>query len=83
MQLTGKRQVVEDKAYLETEEGWWMREMDGTTTKPGPAPKGLAPDEKWIDVIKSRYHLGLDGSRVVGSATISHTGRTGRTAGPA
>ncbi len=50
VQLTGRKEVVDDKTYWETAEGWWMRDMDGTVTNPGPPPKGLAPGEKWIDV---------------------------------
>jgi hypothetical protein len=73
--LTGKRQVVEDKGYWETSEGWWMREMDGTVTDPGPPPKDLAPGEKWIDVNLGRQSLvAFEGDKPV-FATIVSTGR--------
>lgn len=55
VQLTGKKQVVADKTYWETSEGWWMREMDGTITNPAPLPPSLHPNERWIDV-----NLGLE-----------------------
>jgi hypothetical protein len=55
VQLTGKKQVVEDRTYWETAEGWWMRGMDGTVTNPGPPPKNIGSNEKWIDV-----NLGLE-----------------------
>src|SRR5262249_14600770 len=50
--LTDKRKVAETRAYFETTEGWWMRDLDGTPIRPltTPPPSGLAPGEKWIDV---------------------------------
>jgi len=78
VQLTGKRQVVEDKAYWETDEGWWMREMDGTIAKPGPAPKGIAPDERWIDVnLTTQSLVAFEGDKPV-YATLVSTGRSNK-----
>jgi hypothetical protein len=75
VELTGKKQVVEDKSYWETSEGWWMREMDGTLTNPGAPPKDLAPGERWIDVNLGRQSLvAFEGDRPV-FATIVSTGR--------
>jgi hypothetical protein len=75
VQLTGKKQVVENKNYFETEEGWWMRAMDGTLTDPLPPPKDLAPGEKWIDVNLTRQTLvAFEGDKPV-FATIISTGR--------
>jgi hypothetical protein len=74
-QLTGKRQVAEDKAFWETTEGWWLREMDGTMTKPGPPPKDLAPGEKWIDVnLTTQTLIAFEGDKPV-YATLVSTGR--------
>ena len=50
VQLTGKKVTVENRRYYETDEGWWLRDIDCTITEPGPPPKDLAPGEKWIDV---------------------------------
>ncbi len=50
VQLTGKKTLVEGHRYYETDEGWWLRDIDGTIAEPGPPPKDLAPAEKWIDV---------------------------------
>jgi hypothetical protein len=75
VELTGKKQVVEEKAYWETTEGWWMREMDGTLTGPAPPPKDLASGERWIDVNLGRQSLvAFEGERPV-FATIVSTGR--------
>jgi hypothetical protein len=75
VELTGKKQVVEDKTYWETSEGWWMREMDGTITNPAAPPKDLAAGERWIDVNLGRQSLvAFEGDRPV-FATIVSTGR--------
>lgn len=75
LQLTGKRKVMGDRAYYETEEGWWMRDIDGTTARSGPPPKGLAPDEKWIDVnLSAQSLIAFEGDKPV-YATIISSGR--------
>jgi hypothetical protein len=75
VQLTGKKETVDEKDYWETEEGWWMRAMDGTVTDPGPPPRDLAPGERWIDVNLGRQSLvAFEGTRPV-FATIVSTGR--------
>lgn len=75
VQLTGKKQVVEDKSYWETADGWWMRAMDGTVTNPGPPPKNLAQGERWIDVNLGLQSLvAFEGDKPV-FATIVSTGR--------
>ena len=55
--LTGQKKVFEERTYYETLDGWWMRDFDGTTTRPGPPPPDLAPGEKWIDVNLSTQSL--------------------------
>jgi hypothetical protein len=75
VQLTGKKQVFEDKSYWETAEGWWMRAMDGTVTNPGPPPKNVATGERWIDVNLGLQSLvAFEGDKPV-FATIVSTGR--------
>jgi hypothetical protein len=75
VELTGKKQAVEDRVYWETSEGWWMRDMDGTMTAPGAPPKDLKPGEKWIDVNLGRQSLvAFEGDKPV-FATIVSTGR--------
>jgi L,D-transpeptidase-like protein len=75
VQLTGKKQVVDDKTYWETAEAWWMRAMDGTVTNPGPPPKNLAPGERWIDVNLGLQSLvAFEGERPM-FATIISSGR--------
>ena len=75
VQLTGKKQVFDDKTYWETADGWWMRAMDGTVTNPGPPPKNLAPGEKWIDVNLGLQSLvAFEGETPV-FATIISSGR--------
>jgi L,D-transpeptidase catalytic domain len=75
VQLTGKKQVVDDRSYWETAEGWWMRAMDGTVTNPGTPPRNLAPGERWIDVNLGLESLvAFEGDRPV-FATIISSGR--------
>ncbi len=75
VQLTGKKEVVDDKTYWETADGWWMRAMDGTVTNPGASPKNLAPGERWIDVNLGLQSLvAFEGERPV-FATIISSGR--------
>jgi hypothetical protein len=75
VQLTGKKQIVDNKKYWETDDGWWMRDMDGTYADPLPPPKDLAPGEKWIDVNLTKQSLvAFEGDKPV-FATIISTGR--------
>jgi hypothetical protein len=78
VQLTGKKETVENKKYWETEEGWWMRDMDGTVVTTDTVQKrapGVGADEKWIDVNLSRQSLvAFEGDKPV-FATIISSGR--------
>jgi len=70
--LTGQKKVFEDRNYYETLDGWWTRDVDGTTTKPGAAPSDLAPGEKWIDVNLSTQSLvAFEGDKAVYATFIS------------
>jgi hypothetical protein len=55
--LTGEKARVNGIEYWETDEGWWMRSIDGTRTEPGPAPDKLGEHEKWVDVNLKRQTL--------------------------
>jgi L,D-transpeptidase catalytic domain len=74
-QLTGKSVTIEGRGYFETDEGWWLRDIDAAVTRPGPPPKGLAPGEKWIDVnLSTQSLIAFEGDKPV-YATIVSTGR--------
>ena len=73
--LTGERRSVNRQAYVETEDGYWLREDLVTITKPGPPPEGLKPGEKWIDInLKNETLVAFEGDRPV-YATILSSGR--------
>ena len=75
VQLTGKKVSIEDRGYFETEEGWWLRDIDAAITRPGPPPKGLAQGEKWIDVnLSTQSLIAYEGDKPV-YATIISSGR--------
>ena len=77
VQLTGETVTIDGTEYSETDEGWWMRGIDGTKTEQGPAPDKLAAGEKWIDVnLKRQTLVAFEGDRAV-FATIVSSGRTG------
>jgi len=74
-QRTGKRVTIEGRGYFETDEGWRLRDIDASVTRPGPAPKNLGPGEKWIDINLSQQSLiAFEGDKPV-YATIVSTGR--------
>ncbi len=76
VRLTGETATVGQSNYSETEEGWWMRDADGTKTKPGGAPADLKAGEKWVDVSIGQQTLVLfEGDKPV-YATLVSTGRT-------
>lgn len=76
--LTGQKKIVDDEAYWETTEGWYMRAVDGTRTNPGPAPKDLGPGEKWIDVnITSETLVAFEGDKPT-YATLISSGRSNK-----
>jgi hypothetical protein len=72
MAMTGQRKVVGGLAYQETADGWWLRMLDGAITDPGPAPKDLAPGEKWIDVnLANETLVAFEGDRPVYATLVS------------
>jgi hypothetical protein len=75
VQLTGKEATVGGQHYVETADGWWMREGEGTVARTTTPPKDLAPHEKWIDVnLKSQTLVAFEGDKPV-YATLVSTGR--------
>jgi hypothetical protein len=73
--LTGKKAVIDDHMFLETDQGWWLREIDATFTRPGPPPSDLAPGEKWVDVnITTQTLVAFEGDKPV-YATLVSSGR--------
>ena len=72
MGMTGQTKVVDRVLYEETDEGWWMRSYDGTSTKPGPAPRDLLPGEKWIDVnLANETLVAFEGDKPVYATLVS------------
>ncbi|HSQ67765.1 MAG TPA: L,D-transpeptidase, partial [Polyangiaceae bacterium] len=75
VELTGKDVVIENRHYRETKDGYWLKDVESTLTKPGPPPKDLAPGEKWIDVNLSTQSLvAFEGDKPV-YATLVSSGR--------
>lgn len=73
--LTGEKARVNGYDFWETDEGWWLRAIDGTLTEPGPAPPKLGEHEKWIDVnLKRQTLVAFEGSTAV-FVTLVSSGR--------
>ncbi|MBS2016144.1 MAG: L,D-transpeptidase [Deltaproteobacteria bacterium] len=72
VRLTGESVTINNATYDETEDGWWMKASEGTKTAPGDPPKGLAPNEKWIDVNVSKNTLvAYEGDKPVFATAVS------------
>jgi lipoprotein-anchoring transpeptidase ErfK/SrfK len=72
LKLTGDSVNVNGAEYDETDEGWWMKRADGVRTNPGPAPRDLGKDEKWIDVnLKSQTLVAFEGDKPVFATAVS------------
>lgn len=75
IQLTGKSQEVGGTRYLETKDNTWIKAIHVRETHPGPPPKDLKPNERWIDVNLSEQTLvAFEGGRPV-YATMVSTGK--------
>jgi hypothetical protein len=75
VQLTGQDTKVGGVHYIETIDGWWMRESEGTVARTTAPPKDLLPNEKWIDVnLKTQTLVAFEGDKPV-FATLVSTGR--------
>ncbi|HEY8077166.1 MAG TPA: L,D-transpeptidase [Labilithrix sp.] len=72
VRLTGDSVVINNAEYDETDDGWWMKAAEGVKTKPGPAPKDLAPGEKWVDVnLRTQTLVAFEGERPVFATAVS------------
>ncbi len=70
--LTGNKVPIGGRSYVETVDGWWLSTRDITTTDPGPPPKELVGDEKWIDINLSRQTLvAFEGTTPVYATVLS------------
>jgi hypothetical protein len=70
--LTGEKKSVDRQSYLETDEGYWLREDLVTLTNPGPPPDKLGPNEKWIDVnLKNETLVLFEGTTPVYATLVS------------
>jgi hypothetical protein len=73
--LTGRRETFEGRGYLETNEGYFVRESDITVARPAAPPSDLAPGEKWIDVnLSTQTLVAYEGDKPM-FATIVSSGR--------
>jgi lipoprotein-anchoring transpeptidase ErfK/SrfK len=73
--LTGEHANVGGYEFWETDEGWWLRAIDGTRTEPGSPPDKLGENEKWIDVnLKRQTLVAFEGATPV-YATVFSSGR--------
>ncbi len=73
--LTGETASAGGNEYWETDEGWWLRAVDGTKTEPGSPPDKLGEHDKWIDVNLRRQTLvAFEGTTPV-FVTIVSSGR--------
>lgn len=73
--LTGKQVVIDNRHYWETKDGYWLKDVEATMTKPGPPPADLAANEKWIDVnLAVQSLVAYEGTKPI-YATIISSGR--------
>lgn len=72
VQLTGREEEVGGFRYSETREGTWLKNIHIRVTRPGPPPKDLGPNERWVDVNLSEQTLVVyQGERPVYATLIS------------
>jgi hypothetical protein len=70
--LSGNTVVHDQRKFYETNEAWWLRDLDGTVTRPGPPPADLAPGEKWIDVnVTTQSLVAFEGTKPVFATLVS------------
>lgn len=75
IQLTGREQEVGGTRYSETSDGTWIKQAHVRITKPGPPPKDLRPNERWIDVnLSSQTLVVFEGARAI-YATLTSSGK--------
>jgi hypothetical protein len=75
LSITPRHEIFQGKGYLETKDGFFLREGDVTVGRTAPAPQDLKPDEKWIDVnLGAQTLVAYEGDKPV-FATIISSGR--------
>lgn len=75
LSLTGKKQVVDDRVYYETDKGFWVRDIDVAVVSLPKVPPDVAKGERWIDVdLSGQALVAFEGDKPV-YATIVSTGR--------
>ncbi|HNS97556.1 MAG TPA: L,D-transpeptidase [Polyangiaceae bacterium] len=77
--LTGKQMTEGSTQYVEAKAGFWLRGSQVASTAPGPAPSGLLPKERWIDInLSTQTLVAFEGDTPV-FATMVSTGKKGQT----
>jgi hypothetical protein len=70
--LSGEERELNGTRYVATVDGLWLRAKDLRITQPGPVPKEVAENERWIDVNLATQTLVLfEGSRPIFATLIS------------
>ena len=79
IQLTGRERKVGKTHYLETKDNTWIKRLHVRVTRPGPPPKDLTPNEKWVDVnLKTQTLVAYRGTTPVFATLISSGKRSSR-----
>jgi lipoprotein-anchoring transpeptidase ErfK/SrfK len=75
VQLTGESLEVRGTHYEKLRDGTWIKRSHIRKTAPGPAPAGLAANERWIDVnLETQTVVAFVGDRPV-YATLMSSGK--------
>jgi len=70
--LTGREIDIAGIRYSETKAGPWIKNIHIRATRPGPPPKDLAPNERWVDVNLSQQTLVVyEGTKAVYATLVS------------
>jgi len=73
--LTSRRETFEGRGYVESTEGFFLREQDIAVARVPALPADLKPNEKWIDVdLATQTLVAFEGDKPV-FATIVSSGR--------
>ena len=75
LNLTGKHEALHDRVYHETDQGFWVRDLDIAVVRLPKVPDDIALNERWIDVdLGSQALVAFEGHKPV-YATVVSTGR--------
>ena len=75
LNLTGKHEALHDRVYHETDQGFWVRDIDVAVVREPKVPDDIGPNERWIDVdLSSQSLVAFEGRKPV-YATVVSTGR--------